>query len=248
MPGLRRLRSARGRAGLLPGARDPARARRVRVRHRVRGALRVLHGHLRDARHPRARAGAGDGPRGRARGPLDLGRDRRRRRAVDRRQPPDPRAAAQRAGEDPAVQQPDLRADQGAGVADVGARQGDEVDAVRVDRRAVQPRVAGARRGGELRGAHDRHRQAPPDDGAARGGRPRGRGARRDLPELPGVQRRRVRRAARQEAGRGQPHPAGARGADPLRGRGRERGRARRRRRPADRRGRGRGRGRAGRP
>ena len=148
---------------LLPRARDPARADRVRVRHRLRGPLRVLHGHVRDARHPRARAGAGDRAGRRARGPLDLGRDRRRRRVVDRRQPPDPRAAPQRAGQDPALQQPDLRADQGAGVADVGARQGDEVDAVRVDRRAVQPGVAGAGRRGDVRGAHDRHRQAPPD-------------------------------------------------------------------------------------
>ena len=215
--------------GFFPELGHPARARRVRVRHRLRRALRVLHGHVRDARHPRPRAGAGDRPGGGARGPLDLGRDRRRRRAVDRRQPPDPRAAPQRAGEDPALQQPDLRAHQGAGVADVRARQGDEVDAVRVDRRAVQPGVAGARRRGDVRGAHDRHRQAPPADGAARGRRARGRGAGRDLPELPGVQRRRVRRAARQEAGRGQPDPARARRADPLRRRGRERRRARRR-------------------
>ena len=79
------------------------------------------------------------GSGGRARGPLDLGRDRRRRRVEHRRQPPDPRAAAQRPGEDPAVQQPDLRADQGPGVADLRAGEGDQVDAVRVDRRAVQP-------------------------------------------------------------------------------------------------------------
>ena len=68
-------------------------------------------------------------------------------------------------------------------------------------------------------------------DGAARRGRARGRVAGRDLPELPGVQRRRVRRAARQEAGRGQPDSAGARPADPVRRRGRERRRARSRRR-----------------
>src|SRR4029078_9488012 len=46
----------------------------------------------------------------RGRGPVDLGRHRRRGRAVDRRQPPDPRAAPQRAAEDPDVQQPGLRA------------------------------------------------------------------------------------------------------------------------------------------
>ena len=42
-----------------------------------------------------------------------VGRHRRRRRAVHRRQPPHPRPAPQRQPEDPAVQQPDLRADQG---------------------------------------------------------------------------------------------------------------------------------------
>ena len=46
-------------------------------------------------------------------GPVRLGRDRRRRRALDRRQPPDPRPAPQREREDPALQQPDLRAHQG---------------------------------------------------------------------------------------------------------------------------------------
>ena len=51
-------------------------------------------------------------------GPLRLGRDRRRRRALDRRQPPDPRAAPQREPEDPALQQPDLRADEGPVLAD----------------------------------------------------------------------------------------------------------------------------------
>ena len=49
-----------------------------------------------------------------ATGPVGVGRHRRRRRAVDRRQPPDPRAAPQRQPQDPAVQQPDLRPDQGA--------------------------------------------------------------------------------------------------------------------------------------
>ena len=39
-------------------------------------------------------------------GSLRVGRHRRRRRAVDRRQPPDPRAAAQHGYQDPPVQQP----------------------------------------------------------------------------------------------------------------------------------------------
>ena len=63
---------------------------------------------------------------------VGLGRHRRRRRAVDRRQPPDPRAAPQRQPEDPAVQQPDLRTDQGPVLADVRGRQDDEVDAARL--------------------------------------------------------------------------------------------------------------------
>ena len=62
------------------------------------------------------------------------------------------------------------------------------------------PVVAGARRRGDVRRAHGRHRQAAPAGDAARRRRARGRGAGRDLPELPGLQRRRVRRAARQEA------------------------------------------------
>ena len=171
-----------------------------------------------------------------ARRPLDLDRHRRRRRAVDRRQPPDPRAAPQRAGEDPAVQQPDLRAHEGAGVADERARQGHEVDAVRRPGRAVQPARAGARRGGDVRRPHARPRPPPHDRGAARGRRARGHRVRRDLPELPGLQRRRVLRADR-EGPRGlQPHPARARRADPLRARRRARRGARRRRRPRDRR------------
>ncbi len=42
-----------------------------------------------------------------------VGRHRRRRRAVHRRQPPHPRPAPQRQPQDPALQQPDLRPDQG---------------------------------------------------------------------------------------------------------------------------------------
>ena len=59
-------------------------------------AFRLLHEHVRDARHPRPRAPARDRARGRPPGPLRLGHHRRRRLALDRRQPPHPRAAAQR--------------------------------------------------------------------------------------------------------------------------------------------------------
>ena len=176
MPGLRRLRGPLRGPAVHARARDPARADRVHHRDRLRRPVRLLHGHLRDARHPRPRAGARDRPRDRARGPLDLGRHRRRRLALDRRQPPDPRAAPQRAGQDPAVQQPDLRAHQGPGVADLGARQDHQVDAVRRRRPPVQPGRAGARRRGDVRRADDRPRPPPPDRGAARrGGRTRAR-------------------------------------------------------------------------
>ena len=150
--------------------------------------------------------------------------DRRRRRAVDRRQPPDPRAAPQRPGEDPAVQQPDLRAHEGPGVPDLRARQDHEVHAVRRRRPPVQPGRARARRGGVVRGADDRPRPQAPDRGAARGGHPRGRRAGRDLPELPGVQRRRVRGADREGRQGRKPDPPRGRQADPIRRRRRARG------------------------
>ena len=79
--------------------------------------------------------------------------DGRRRRALDRRQPPDPRAAPQREHEDPAVQQPDLRADEGPVLADERARQGDEVDADGLARLAVQSALARDRRRGDVRRA-----------------------------------------------------------------------------------------------
>ena len=82
-------------------------------------------------------------------GSLRLGRHRRRRRAVDRRQPPDPRAAPQRQPQDPALQQPDLRADEGPVLPDLAVRHGDEVDADGLARLAVQPDLAGARRRGD---------------------------------------------------------------------------------------------------
>ena len=131
------------------GARHPARADRLRLRDRLRRALRLLHGHLRDARHPRPRAGAGDRHRDLAPRPLRLGRHRRRRRALDRRQPPDPRAAPQRADQDPALQQPDLRPDQGPVLADQRERQGHQVDPVRLRGPSLQPGGAGARRRGD---------------------------------------------------------------------------------------------------
>ena len=136
--------------------------------------------------------------------------------ALDRRQPSDPRAAAERPDQDPALQQPDLRADQGPVLADQRAGEGDEVDPVRFAGPPLQPDRPGARRRGDVRRPHGRHRPRPSGRGAARRGGAPGLGLRRDLPELQRLQRRRVRRGARQGEG-GEPDPARARRADPLR-------------------------------
>ena len=89
--------------------------------------------------------------------PARVGDRRRRRHVVDRWQPPDPRAAPQREPQDPDVQQPDLRAHEGAVLTDERARQGHEVDAVRVARPSVQPDLGRARRRGDVRRPHPRH-------------------------------------------------------------------------------------------
>ena len=54
VPGLRRLRDPERGAGLHAGARDPEGEDRLRLRDRLRGAVPVLHGDLRDALDPRA--------------------------------------------------------------------------------------------------------------------------------------------------------------------------------------------------
>ena len=220
VPGLRRLRDPRRGAELHARARHPAREHRLHLGDRLRRALPVLHGDLRDPLDPRPRAGDRDRARALAARPLGLGRDRRRRRALDRRQPPDPRAAPQREREDPDVQQPDLRADEGPVLADLAARDGEQDDADGLARLPVQPGRAGARRRGDVRRALDRHRPRAPDRDAAPRARAPGRGLRRDLPELQRLQRRRLRRGARRE---GEPDPARARRADPLRRGGRAR-------------------------
>ena len=157
VPGLRGLLDPRGAPDAHARARRAARVDRLRLGHRLRGAVPVLHEHLRAALDPRSRARARDRARRDAARPRRLGHRRRRRHAVDRRQPPHPRAASQREPHDPDVQQPDLRADQGPVLADVRGGQGHEVDAVRLDRRAVQPDLDRARRRGDVRRAHPRH-------------------------------------------------------------------------------------------
>ena len=139
VPRLRRLLDPVGRAAADARPRRAARGHGVRVRHRLRGPVPVLHEHLRDALDPRARAGDRHRPRHGPPRPARVGRVRRRRRAVDRRQPPHPRAAPQHQHHDPDVQQPDLRAHQGPVLTDERARQGHQVDAVRQPRPPVQP-------------------------------------------------------------------------------------------------------------
>ncbi len=222
MPGLRGLRhpprgpDAHARAGC------EDRGRRVRLGHRLLQPLPVLHEHLRHPQHPRPRPGDRHrGGRGPAR-PRRVGDHRRRRRPVDRRQPPHPRPAAQRQPHDPAVQQPDLRLDQGPVLTDLRAGQGHEVDAVRVGRHAVQPALGGSRRRSHVRRTHARPRPQAHDRDLPGRPRPQGRGVRGDPPELQRLQRRRLRGHHRQGGAARHAHPPRGRPADPLRCRSRE--------------------------
>ena len=72
---------------------------------------------------------------------------------------------------------------------------------------------------GTLRGPHHRLRPQAPHRGALGGRRPPRHVVRRDLPELPDLQRRRVRRDQGPGHQGRRDHPARARRADPLRGR-----------------------------
>ena len=169
MPRLRRLRDPRRSAELHARARHRAREHRVRLRAsaaqpRFPYYMNTYGMHSIHGRAPAIATGPGDV----AAGPVGLGRHRRRRRAVDRRQPPDPRAAPQRRPEDPAVQQPDLRADQGPVLPDVRARQDHQVHADGLAGLPVQPGVARARRRGDLRRPHARLRPQAPHSSAAR--------------------------------------------------------------------------------
>ena len=211
VPGLRRLRGAGGVPGLHARAGHPQGEHRHHLRHRLLLALPLLRRLVRDALDPRARAGhrdrRGHGPAGH-RGVRD---HRRRGRAVDRRQPPDPRAAAQRQPDHPAVQQPDLRADQGPVLPHLRDRQGHQVHPDGLAGQPVQPGVAGPGRRGDLRRPDHRLRPQAPDQRAEGRRRPPGHLVRGDLPELPDLQRRRLRRdEGAADLGR-RDHPAAAR-------------------------------------
>ena len=175
VPGVRRLLDPRRDAARAGRHRRAAREPRVRVGHRLRGALPVLHEHLRAALDPRSCAGGGHRRRAGPPRPRRVGDRRRRRHALDRWQPPDPRAASQREPEDHHVQQPDLRPHQGSVLADQRGRQDHEVVAVRLARHAVQPGVGRARRRGHVRRPHPRHGPQAHDGGVPPGARAPGR-------------------------------------------------------------------------
>ena len=105
-------------------------------RHRLLEPLSLLHGDLRLPHHPRPRAGGRDRDQARQSRARRVDHHRRRRRAVDRRQPHDARAAPQPRLPDPAVQQRDLRPDQGPIFADQPDRHALALDPVRLGRPA----------------------------------------------------------------------------------------------------------------
>ena len=220
VPGLRRLRRARGGPAVHARARDPAGADRVHHRDRLRGPLRLLHGHLRDARDPRPRAGAGDGLAATREDlsiwvvtgdgdSLSIGGNHlihalRRNVPVKILLFNNQIYGLTKGQASPTSELGKITKSTPFGVADqpfnpVALALGAEATFVA---RTI-----------------DRDRQ-PPDRGAARRAPARGRGAGRDLPELPGVQRRRVRRADREGRQGRQPDPARGGAADPLRRRG----------------------------
>ena len=190
MPRLRGLLDPR--ADEEGAARDRRRARehRVRLRHRLLQPVPVLPEHLRRARHPRPRSRHRDGPEDGAPGPPGVGHHRRRRRPQHRRKPPDARDAAQHRHQDPAVQQPHLRTDQGPVLANVPARARHPQHPLRLGGRTASSAVDRTRQRGDIRGALGGHAHEAPRCGAAPGRRAPRHRLRRDLPELQRLQRR----------------------------------------------------------
>ena len=150
-------------------------------------------------------------------GPHGLGRDRRRRRPLDRRQPHPARDAQERGHPRRDVQQPDLRPHEGPGVADLGARPEDEVDPDRLDRLPDPPADDRPRRRGELRGPHGRHPGRPHPGCHGAGRLPSRLGLRRGPPELQHLQRRCPPGLHRPRGSRGPDAGPRARQADDLR-------------------------------
>ena len=201
MPRLRRL------CGAESGAADHARPRRraredgVHQRHRLLEPLSLLHGDLRLPHHPRPRAGVRDRGQARQSRARRVDHHRRRRRTEHRRQPHDARASPQPRLPDPALQQRDLRPDQGTIFADQPRRHPLALDPVRIGRPAGDALRLRARLGRAIH--RPRHRRPQEFARGAQGrARPSRRELRRDLPELRRLQRRRVRQLHRARASR----------------------------------------------
>ncbi len=192
MPRVRRLRRAQVRDEGARGRRRRAGEHRVRLGHRLLVAIPVLPRDLRLPHDPRPRARDCDGAEAGQSRARRLGRHRRRRRLVDRRQSSLARVAAQRGLQDSAVQQRDLRPDERPILADLAAGHALAVDSGRFVRLADLSGGVCDRCRREVHRACDRRRQSRLGLGARGRPRLRGRGVRRNLPELHRLQRRRV--------------------------------------------------------
>ena len=168
--------------------RGAAREHRIRVRHRLFVPLPVLHLHLRLPHRAWPRPGHRHGVK-LANPELDVWvDDGRRRRPLDRRQPPPARAASKRRPADCPLQQRNLRPDQGTVFADVRTGNDDADVARRLAGTTVVRRHLCAGSRWPIRGAGHRHAAGSPGRGAQAGTRQQGRLIRGNLPELFGVQ------------------------------------------------------------
>ena len=133
---LRRLRHSHAGAERAAQAGHSAGEDLFRLGHRLLVAVPLLPEHLRHPRHSRPGPGDRHGREVRPARTLGVGGYRRRRQPLDRHEPPDPLPAAEPGPQHPAVQQPDLRPDQGPVLAHLGVRQEDQVEPLGDDRAA----------------------------------------------------------------------------------------------------------------
>ncbi len=143
---MRRQRDPHGGPAPVPRREPGARAHGVRVRDRLLEPLPALHEDLRVPRHPRPRVPARRGRQDGAPGPERVREHRRRRLLLDRGRALDPRDPVQHEPDGDPARQPDLRADQEAGVADLADRHQEQHDAPWQRARSAQPADGHARR------------------------------------------------------------------------------------------------------
>ena len=191
---------------------------RVRLRHRLLEPVPVLHEHLRHPQHPRSRPGHRHRAGGRPPRPRRVGDHRRRRRPVDRRQPPHPRAAPQRR-----TSRSCCSTTRSTGSPRASTRRPRSSARSRSRRRSVRSTppfnplsVALGAEATFVARTHDLDREAHDRDVPGRPRPPR-RVVRRDLPELQRLQRRRLRDDHRQGGAPRHADRPRARPADPLR-------------------------------